>query len=298
MKKILVIGSANADFLNMVERMPKLGETVASTGFSVNSGGKGLNQAVAVSKLGGDVTFIGSLGGDSYGKMLIDTLKKNRIPFEGIVSDSVSTGIAVVTVVNGDNFIILHQGANELLRPETIESKAEIIKQADYILLQLEIPMETVIRTAEIAKAFGKTVILNPAPCKTLPEHFYRFIDMLIPNEHEAEQLTGISVSEESGCAAAIALLREKGVSNVIITRGEKGCAYNENERIIFCPPEKTVAVDTTSAGDSFIGGLCCKLALGDNLSKAVKYATKVAAITVSRSGAAISIPYADEIDG
>lgn len=296
MKKILVIGSANADLTIHTDRMPMLGETITGFDFSLNSGGKGANQAIACAKLGGDVCFLGAVGNDAYGKKLIDDLKSVGVEFKGIVSDSVSTGTASITVVNGDNFIILNEGANALLTPEIIIENEKLIKEADYLIMQLEIPVESVLCAARIANKNGTKVILNPAPFKDIPEELLMLTDIIIPNEHEARLLTGFDTDNESGCKAAIIMLKEKGIKAVIITLGSRGCFYNEGESILTCPAEKTNVVDTTSAGDSFIGALCCKLTEEKNLSEAIRYATKAAAITVSRSGASCSTPFADEI--
>ena len=296
MKNILVIGSANIDLTIQTDRMPKLGETVAGHGFSMNSGGKGANQAVAAAKLGGDVKFLGVIGNDTYGEKLLADLRKSGVFFEGITADGVPTGTACITVVNGDNFIVLNPGANDLLTPEIIEEKAELIRKSDYVIMQLEIPVDSVLRAAVIAKDAGTSVVLNPAPVKELPDEIYRLTDIMIPNEYEAMLLTGISTDNEQGCRAAVEDLRKKGVKTVIITLGDRGCVYNDGDRIIFHPAGKADVVDTTSAGDSLIGALCCKLAFGNSLPEAIDYATKVAAVTVSRRGASESIPYAYEI--
>lgn len=296
MKNILVIGSANIDLTIQTDRMPKLGETVAGHGFSMNSGGKGANQAVAAAKLGGDVKFLGVIGNDTYGEKLLADLRKSGAVFEGITADGVPTGTACITVVNGDNFIVLNPGANDLLTPEIIEEKAELIRKSDYVIMQLEIPVDSVLRAAVIAKDAGTSVVLNPAPVKELPDEIYRLTDIMIPNEYEAMLLTGISTDNEQGCRAAVEDLRKKGVKTVIITLGDRGCVYNDSDRIIFHPAGKADVVDTTSAGDSFIGALCCKLASGNSLPESIDYATKVAAVTVSRRGASESIPYAYEI--
>ena len=296
MKNILVIGSANIDLTIQTDRMPKLGETVAGHGFSMNSGGKGANQAVAAAKLGGDVKFLGVIGNDTYGEKLLADLRKSGAVFEGITADGVPTGTACITVVNGDNFIVLNPGANDLLTPEIIEEKAELIRKSDYVIMQLEIPVDSVLRAAVIAKDAGTSVVLNPAPVKELPDEIYRLTDIMIPNEYEAMLLTGISTDNEQGCRAAVEDLRKKGVKTVIITLGDRGCVYNDGDRIIFHPAGKADVVDTTSAGDSFIGALCCKLASGNSLPESIDYATKVAAVTVSRRGASESIPYAYEI--
>lgn len=296
MKNILVIGSANIDLTIHTDRMPKLGETVTGHGFSMNSGGKGANQAVAAAKLGRDVKFLGVIGNDTYGEKLLADLRKSGAVFEGITADGVPTGTACITVVNGDNFIVLNPGANDLLTPEIIEEKAELIRKSDYVIMQLEIPVDSVLRAALIAKNAGTAVVLNPAPVKDLPDEIYRFTDIMIPNEYEAMLLTGISTDNEQGCRAAVEDLRKKGVKTVIITLGDRGCVYNDGDRIIFHPAGKADVVDTTSAGDSFIGALCCKLASGNSLTESIDYATKVASVTVSRRGASESIPYAHEI--
>lgn len=296
MEKILVIGSANTDFVIHTNKMPKCGETITGKDFFINAGGKGLNQAVAISKLGGDVSFLGAVGLDGNGDILISTLKENHIPFTGIRTKTEATGIAIVTVVNGDNFIILNPGANNLLTPKIIGEKKQLIADADYVVLQLEIPLETVIAITKIAKENHTKVILNPAPYKELPDEIFSNIDILIPNEHEVEELTGICVNNQENCIDAIKYIKGKDVQTVIITLGERGCVYNDEDEILFCPSQKVDVVDTTSAGDSFIGALCVKLASGHDLSDAIVFANQVAAITVSRNGASVSIPYASEL--
>lgn len=296
MKNILVIGSANMDLTIFTDRMPKLGETVRGYDFSLNCGGKGANQAVAAAKLGGSVSFIGALGKDAYGETLLGNFKQNNIRFEGFVSDKVSTGTASITVVGGDNFIILNEGANGIVTPELIEEKADLIKEADFLIMQLEIPAESVARAAEIAKSGGTAVVINPAPMKEMPDSLFAATDIMIPNEHEAELLTGIEVRSKADAERAIKAIKSKGVGTVIITLGEKGCVYNVGEEIFEHPAENANVVDTTSAGDTFIGALCVKLSEGESIHNAVSFASKAAAITVSRKGASASIPYAYEI--
>ncbi len=296
MKKILVIGSANIDMTICTDRMPALGETVTGRDFALNCGGKGANQAVAVAKLGGNVQFLGAVGDDVYGERLLSEFKKYNISFEGIKTQSAPTGTAIITVVDGDNFIILDMGANGCVTPELIEEKADLIRNADYLIMQLEIPVESVIRAAQLAKEADTAVIINPAPYKELPDEIFALTDMIIPNEHEAKLLTGIGITDDKSCENAINSLKNRGVKDVIITLGENGCAYSGEDSVEFRPAQKTKAVDTTSAGDSFIGALICRLAEGDSMSDAINYATRVAAITVSRHGASISIPFKEEI--
>ncbi len=295
--KIIVIGSANADLVIHSPKMPKLGETVTGSNFQVNAGGKGLNQAVAIAKLGGNVSFLGSVGTDANGTVLLEELQKNGVGFKGIKSDDSPTGIAMITIVESNNFIVLNPGANDRLTPEIIVTFSELISECDYCVMQLEIPVKTVLKVCEIAKKSGTKIILNPAPYKELPVSVFLQTDYLIPNEHEAYDLTGIYPDNAENTAKAILKLRNKGVKNVIITLGKRGCAYNIDEEIVFYPALKTTVVDTTSAGDCFIGALVSRLSQNAPLDEAVSFATKASAITVSREGASKSIPYVNEIE-
>lgn len=296
MKQILVIGSANADLVIHSSKMPLLGQTLTGSQFQVNAGGKGLNQTVAIAKLGGDVSFLGAVGDDGNGAMLLNCLEENGAVFKGLRMENTPTGVALITVVNCDNFILLDPGANGKLTPEIIQENAHIIAKSDYCVLQLEIPMDTICKVCQIAKANGTKIVLNPAPYQTLPDVLYGQIDYLIPNEHEAFDMTGICLDSDENCIKAVQTLRQKGIQNVIITLGEKGCVYNDGEEIVFCPAQKVTPVDTTSAGDSFVGAVVTKLQAGCSISQAVRYGTKVAAITISRPGAAKSIPFAREV--
>ena len=296
MKHILIIGSANADYVIHAERLPRLGETLPGHDFAVNIGGKGLNQAIAVQKLGGQAAFIGDVGHDMNGALLLKAMADHQVTFHGICSDKETTGIALITVVQGDNCILLHPGANSCMMADVIREKKELIENAAAVIFQLEIPMEAVAEGIRIAHAAGVPVYLNPAPAHEIPDELYLLTDYLIPNEHEAAALSGIEAETDDGCRKNIRFFREKGVKNVIITRGEMGCAYHEGNDIHFCPAVKTSAMDTTSAGDTFIGALCVQLLQGKNIHNAVRYACQAAAITVSRPGAAASIPTAKEI--
>lgn len=295
--KIIVIGSANTDYVIHAGKMPKLGETALGSAFQINAGGKGLNQAIAIAKLNGSAAFLGAIGKDQSGEFLLNTLNENGVSFEGVITGNASTGVAMITVVNGDNFILLDSGANNELTPEVLAQKAHLIAQSDFCVMQLEIPTETVIAACAIASKCGTKVILNPAPVKPLPQSVYQMVDYLIPNEHEAELLTGIAVHDKASAIRAVRHLLDFGVKHVIITLGSKGCVYNCGSDICFADAVPTKAVDTTSAGDSFIGALVSKLMSHADLGTAIAYATKVASITVSRPGAAQSIPFADEVE-
>ena len=294
--KIVVIGSMNADLVIHSPKMPVLGETLTGSNFQVNAGGKGLNQAVAISKLGGDVSFLGAVGNDSNGELLLDTLKQNNIRFNGFKTEKTPTGIAMITVVDGNNFIILDSGANAELTPEVIENYSNLIAECEYCVMQLEIPVETVLKVCEIANESNTKIVLNPAPYKELPTSVFSKIDYIIPNEHEVRDLTNIYPNDEENTRKAILKLMEMDVKNVIITLGERGCAYNSGDEIIFKSALKTNVVDTTSAGDTFVGALISKLSQNETLENAITFATKASAITVSREGASKSIPYANEI--
>ena len=293
---ILVIGSANADFVIHTDKMPVLGETRHGSGFAVNAGGKGLNQAVAIAKLGGDTAFVGAIGQDPNGSALLDALSDAHVPFLGVSLPEHTTGVAMITVVNGDNFILLHDGANQALTPERIEEKADLIREADFLVLQLETPMESVACACRIAKSHGTQTVLNPAPYRPLPEQLLTMVDFLIPNEHEAQALTGIYPDTPEACTKAIQALQGMGAKNIVITLGERGCVYTHNDEICFCPAQPANVVDTTSAGDSFIGAFVTALSKGRSIPDAIRIGTSVAAITISRPGAASSIPFAHEL--
>ncbi len=297
MSEIIVIGSMNADLVIHSPKMPQIGETLTGSNFQINAGGKGLNQAVAIAKLGGNVSFGGAVGNDANGELLLKELKNNNVDFKGFKTDEVPTGIAMITVVDGNNFIILDSGANAKLTPEVIEKYRALIVESDYCVMQLEIPVETVLKVCEIANDTGTKIILNPAPYKELPGEIFPQIDYIIPNEHEVHDLTGVYPDNEENTRKAVLKLKQMGVKNVIITLGERGCAYNVGDSVYFKPALKTNVVDTTSAGDTFVGALVSRLSQNETLDNAIDYAIKAAAITVSREGASKSIPYANEIE-
>ena len=295
--KILVIGSANTDLVIHSPKMPTLGETLTGSDFQINAGGKGLNQAVAIAKLGGEVSFFGAVGEDANGKILMDCLKEYQVNFEGITLPNTPTGTAMITVVKGDNFILLHPGANHCLTPGIIEQKESLIAQSEFCVLQLEIPMDSVCKVCELAKKHNTKVVLNPAPFTKLPQSLFSKIDYFIPNEHEAFSLTGTFPDTRKHCIQAVEQIKTLGIPHPIITLGEKGCVYHNGTQVVFHPAVPTKAVDTTAAGDTFIGALVTKLSQNKSLEEAITFATKAAAITVSREGAAKSIPFTKEIE-
>ena len=292
MKNILIIGSINIDLVINTDILPKLGETIHGRNFMTAYGGKGANQAVAVAKLYGKADMIGAVGSDEFGKLLKGNLEANHVETKGVKIADTNSGVAVITVCGGDNHIILDGGANDAVSPAWIDENLDLIKNADIVIFQLEIPMETIIYAAKKAKEFGCKVLLNPAPAAKLPEELLAYTDIIIPNEHEAAIITGHENEVD-----ALKALYDNGNRNVIVTLGSKGCIYNDGKEIKSQTPFKVKAVDSTAAGDSFIGGYCSALCEGKTMEEAIRFATAVSAITVSRPGASVSIPTRTEVE-
>lgn len=287
-RKILVIGSINKDLVVSAPRFPKEGETILGNDFYTSNGGKGANQATAIAKLGGDIAILGAIGDDNFGKDLSDSLYSNNVNIDNlIIKKNVSTGIAFITVTDiGANNIIVSQGANALITIEDI--KEELINEYDIIVMQLEIPLEIAKYAASISKKLNKTVILNPSPAVKLDEEFLSYIDILIPNETEIDTIGGIDY------------VFECGVKNIILTLGKNGCELitKEKDRINIKKFDAydVKVVDTTAAGDSFLGGIVKMLAEEKTIEEAIIFAIKVSNITVTRKGAIDSIPTYNEV--
>ena len=292
MKNILIIGSINIDLVINTDILPKLGETIHGRNFMTAYGGKGANQAVAVAKLYGKADMIGAVGSDEFGKLLKGNLEANHVETKGVKIADTNSGVAVITVCGGDNHIILDGGANDAVSPAWIDENLDLIKNADIVIFQLEIPMETIIYAAKKAKECSCKVLLNPAPAAKLPEELLAYTDIIIPNEHEAAIITGHENEVD-----ALKALYDNGNRNVIVTLGSKGCIYNDGKEIKSQTPFKVKAVDSTAAGDSFIGGYCSALCEGKTMEEAIRFATAVSAITVSRPGASVSIPTRTEVE-
>jgi ribokinase len=292
MKNILIIGSINIDLVINTDILPKLGETIHGRNFMTAYGGKGANQAVDVAKLYGKADMIGAVGSDEFGKLLKGNLEANHVETKGVKIADTNSGVAVITVCGGDNHIILDGGANDAVSPAWIDENLDLIKNADIVIFQLEIPMETIIYAAKKAKECGCKVLLNPAPAAKLPEELLAYTDIIIPNEHEAAIITGHENEVD-----ALKALYDNGNRNVIVTLGSKGCIYNDGKEIKSQTPFKVKAVDSTAAGDSFIGGYCSALCEGKTMEEAIRFATAVSAITVSRPGASVSIPTRTEVE-
>ncbi len=296
-KHVLVVGSINVDYVIHTARIPQLGETLTGSDFAMNFGGKGANQAVALAKAGCDVKMLGAVGTDLSGNLAIENLNHFGVDASEVLRVDKPTGAAVITVCNGDNHIILDIGANGEVTPEVIRTRTHLLDWADVVVMQYEVPIESVLCAAELAREKGKTVILNPAPVKDVPKELYQYIDLMIPNEFEAELITGIKPQDDGSVADVITALRGLGCKDAIVTLGKQGSAYSENGEIRYAGIYPVTAVDSTAAGDSFIGGLCAKLCEGKGYREAIAYAAAVSAITVSRKGAAVSIPTADEVE-
>lgn len=296
MNKVCVLGSINMDLVIKVNEMPKEGETILSKSFEKIAGGKGANQAVAAKRCGNIVSMIGKIGRDDNGQILKTLLDEEGIDTSLIFEDdNEPTGMAMITVNNrGNNSITVISGSNMTLNKSEIDRSKEVIKDSDILISQFETPEEITLEAFKIAKENNKITILNPAPAKKIDEELLKYTDIIIPNETEAELLTGIEVNDLETAKVASKELLEKGVKFVIITLGSKGAAIISKEDGQVVSAFKVNAVDTTAAGDSFIGGLSSKLDtenLGfENLLKAVKFGNKVSSITVQREGAQPSI--------
>lgn len=266
--------------------------------FFMAAGGKGANQAVAASRLGGKVAFIAKLGNDIFGQQALDLFKKEKLDISAVTLDKkAASGVALINVDDkGENCIAVASGANANLLPADVKKSKSLIESASIVLMQLETPLDTIRYAASIAAAKNKTVILNPAPACNLPDDLYQHISIITPNEHEAGMLTGTTVRNTDDAKKACETLNEKGVATVIITLGAKGALiYHQNKFQQVAAP-KVKAVDTTAAGDVFNGALAVALAENKSIKEAVQFACKAASIAVTRLGAQASAPYRKEL--
>ena len=298
-KNIVVIGSSNTDLVIRTSQFPEPGETVIGGEFNTFAGGKGANQAVAASRLGADVTFVAKVGNDSFGKVAVQGFEKEGIHTQYIFTDkSLPSGVASITLnEQGQNSIIVAPGANNALSKENIQLAKETLQNADLLLIQLEVPLETVLFSIELSYALGVRVILNPAPAFELPKEIYAKIDVITPNETEAFLLTSIEVVDSETASLAATKFLDWGVKHVVITLGEKGLFYKNSETALLMPAIKTEVKDTTAAGDIFNGALAVALSEGKNWQAALKFANIAASIGVGRLGAQASVPFRKEVD-
>ena len=295
--KVVVIGSSNIDMVAQVSHLPAPGETVGDANFMQSLGGKGANQAVAAARLGGSVTFVTSLGNDMYADILKNHFKKEGITTDYIIDDvNHPTGTALIFVANsGENCIAVAPGANYSLLPGSITHFSKVIDEADIIVMQAEIPYETIKKIALSAKQKGKKVLFNPAPACLIDEELMKAIDILVVNELEAAFISGIEYTGNNLEEIALSLL-QAGARNAVITLGSQGVYMKNDKEIIQLPGYKVNAIDTIAAGDTFCGALAVICAQREIDRDALSFANAAAAIAVTRSGAQPSIPTLDEV--
>lgn len=296
---IIVVGSTNTDMVIRADRIPRPGETILGGSFFLNPGGKGANQAVAAARAGGTVVLVAKKGNDLFGDEAALHFRNENIGTDYLFTDPAQpSGVALITVdARGENSIVVAQGANATLSAADVDEAAHIIVPGSTVLLQLEVPLPTVVHAAMLAMEKGATVVLNPAPACALPDALYRSIHIITPNETEAELLTGIAVADEASAARAAAVLQQKGVGVVIITMGARGAYMCSGQQQLLVPAPTVDAIDTTAAGDVFNGALVVALSEGRTLHDAVAFACGAAAMSVTRMGAQASAPYRHEVD-
>lgn len=296
--RVLVIGSINMDLVVNTDEIPGVGETVLGKSLFQNPGGKGANQAVAISKLGGKVSFLGMVGKDIFGEQSLESMKGAGVNTENIKKVDVSTGIAIINVDNGgNNNIIVIPGANDRVDINYLEGNIDIFKASDIVVFQLEIPLDTVKYGLEIAKELGKTTVLNPAPAAELDDDILKNVDILIPNEHELKRITKMEISDKASIVKASSLLIDKGVERVIVTLGESGVFYMDKIKYKSFPSYSVEVVDTTAAGDSFIGGFVYSYIEDKSIEKAIEIGQKTAALCIQKVGAQNAMPIKEEIE-
>lgn len=296
--RIVVVGSANADMIMRCPVLPRSGETVAASDPRWEGGGKGANQAVAATRLGAAVAFVGCIGADAPGARVRDNLAAEGIDVTGLRTvPERATGVAVVVVdAHGDNLIVLAPGANAALGRSDVERAATAIGRAAIVVCQLETPLSVVDAVLDIAKASGTAVWLNPAPAQALPEGWWPRLDLLVPNQTEVETLTGIAAHTPEGAARAAGDLRRRGARAVVVTLGAAGALIADEDGVRLRPAVPVSAVDTTGAGDAFIGALAFARATGRQIDAAVDFAQMAAAAKVTRPGAQAALPTAKDV--
>ena len=295
--KIVVIGSSNTDMTVRGRRLPVPGETVTGGTFYMGPGGKGANQAVAARRLGGDVTFICKVGRDLFGDNAIAGYEREGIDCSHVLRSHQATGVALILVDDkGENCISVASGANADLTPADIDSVAPVIRSASFLILQLETPVEIVLRAAKLAHEAGVYVILNPAPAREVPSELFSYISLMTPNQTETAFMSGLPVETEADLARAVEALHSYGVRDFVVTLGAKGSLVFTGGKAVRVPACQVEAVDATAAGDTFCGALCVALSKGKDLVEAARFATKASALTVQRPGAQDAIPYRNEI--
>jgi ribokinase len=296
--KIVVVGSTNTDMVVKAARLPQPGETIIGGKFFMFPGGKGANQAVAAARLGGQVTLVANTGNDVFGKQSVSGFKQEGIDTTYIGRDAENpSGVALIGIdAKGENSILVAPGANMALSEADVDSAAEAIQAADVVLVQLEIPLPTVLHVVKRCAEWGRKLIVNPAPAHPLNEAFYKGLFAITPNETETELLTGTRVTDEVSARRAADVLLSRGVQHVIITMGSQGAYLHNADQSVLLPAPTVEAVDTTAAGDVFNGALAVGIADGLPIEQAISVACRAAAISVTRMGAQASAPYQNEM--
>ena len=296
---IIVIGSLNMDLVVTTPRHPKMSETILGTSFETFPGGKGANQAIAASRLGAQVGMIGKTGNDPFGQVLRENLIANHVDDHGVkVNSQGSSGVALITVdQNGMNSIIVVPGANATLTTSDLDELENVLSNANLILLQLEIPLETAWYAIRLARKHNIPVMLNPAPAASIPDEVLSGLDYLVPNESELSLLTGLPTRSYPEIVAACQELLKKGVQRVILTRGAQGCYYLDKQTEILLPAFRVRSIDSTAAGDAFIGGFATALVNKADTLNALQQASAAGALAVTKAGAQISLPSRKEMD-
>ncbi|WP_339532393.1 ribokinase [Pseudomonas mucidolens] len=298
--KVVVVGSLNMDLVTRAGRLPRAGETLIGQSFFTVPGGKGANQAVASARLGGNVAMIGCVGSDAYGTELRDALLVEGIDCQAVSQVDGSSGVALIVVDDSSqNAIVIVAGSNGQLMPAVVQSFDAVLQSADVIVCQLEVPMATVAHTLKRGRELGKTVILNPAPASgPLPDDWYASIDYLIPNESEASALSGVVVDSLETAKVAATRLIKAGAGKVIVTLGAQGALFANGRDFEHLLAPQVKAIDTTAAGDTFVGGFAAALASGKSEAEAIRFGQVAAALSVTRAGAQPSIPTLHDVQG
>ncbi|WP_407310413.1 ribokinase [Pseudomonas sp. nanlin1] len=296
---VVVVGSINMDLVARSKTLPRPGETVVGSEFATVPGGKGANQAVAAARLGAKVAMVGCVGADAYGEQLRAALVAESIDCQGVsVAEGQPSGLALIVVdASSQNTIVIIAGGNACLLPANVQRLDSLLQQAEVVICQLEVPLDTVAHTLARARRLGKTVILNPAPATgPLPDSWYANIDYLIPNESEAQTLSGVAVDSRASAQAAAEKLRALGAGTVIVTLGAEGALLVGEGGAVHFPAPVVQALDTTAAGDTFVGAFAAALAGGQSEREAILFGQRAAALSVTRAGAQPSIPHLCEL--
>lgn len=297
--KVVVLGSINVDTTYHVERFPQPGETISAKSKSSAPGGKGANQAVAAVRSGAQTSFVGAVGSDNEGSYMLEALKENNIDVHHIMVDKYhGTGTAAITLdANGQNDIMIYGGANQAMTTDVLAGIEDVLDGADFLISQFETPQEVTLAAFKLAKEHGVTTILNPAPAHDIIPELLSYTDVIAPNESECALLTGIEVADEESMLKSAEYFQKRGVKHLLITLGSRGVFYATPEGHGLVPAFKVKAVDTTAAGDTFIGALSSQLKDDlSNVADALVYAQRASSLTVQQMGAMPSIPTADKV--